>query len=56
MSPKDKLLELKDQAAKLGSEAKKSLDKIKDAVSIGISTSKTVIDKAGQTINNDTIS
>lgn len=55
MSPKDKFNELKDQAAKLGSEAKKSFDKLKGAVNVGISTSKTVIDKAGETINKNTL-
>lgn len=55
MSPKDKFNEFKDQAAKIGSTAKKTFDQIKGAVSVGVSASKTVIDKAGETINKDTI-
>lgn len=55
MSPKDKFNELKEQATKIGSNAKKTFDQLKDAVSVGVSASKTVIDKAGETINKSTI-
>ena len=47
--------ELKDQATKVGSDAKKTIEKLKGAVQVGISTSKTVINKAGETINKQSL-
>ena len=48
--------DFKDQATKIGKEAKKTAGGVKDAVSIGVQVSKSALDKASKMVNKDTLS